>query len=111
LINFLATHKAELFSRSLEHLVLTSLPLMIVMILGVPLGLYLTRHPRKAQLIVGTLSFLQSLPTLAFLALILTLGATGTHGAVFALTLYCLLPVVSKTFTGITTIDPFALDL
>jgi osmoprotectant transport system permease protein len=106
MIDFLLTQKIEIISRALEHLVLTSLPLMIVILFGVPLGLYLTRFPRRAKTVIEALSFLQTLPILAVLAIIFLISGSGTHGAIFALTLYCFLPIVSKTFTGITTIDP-----
>ncbi len=76
---------------------------------GIPLGIFLTRHPRWKALILGSNNVIQTIPSLALFGLLLPLpwlGARADRLAIAALSLYALLPIVQNTYAGIAGIDP-----
>ncbi len=94
-----------LFQALLEHIQISVLALVIAVLISVPLGLYLTRHDRIAEPIIGVTAVLQTIPSLALLGLLIPLVGIGTFPAVIALFLYSLLPIVRNTYTGIKEVD------
>jgi osmoprotectant transport system substrate-binding protein/osmoprotectant transport system permease protein len=90
-----------------QHLMLVFVSLAAAIVIGVPLGMWAARRPGAAQPILGTVSVIQTIPSLALLAfLIPVLGMIGTVPALVALFLYSLLPIVRNTHSGLTDISP-----
>lgn len=94
----------------LEHVQISVLALLIAVLISVPLGLYLTRHERIAEPIIGVTAVLQTIPSLALLGLLIPVVGIGTVPAVIALFLYALLPIVRNTYTGIKEVDPSLIE-
>jgi osmoprotectant transport system permease protein len=85
-----------------EHVGLVAVSVAIAVVLGVPLGAWAAAVRPLAQLILGAVGLLQTIPALALLAaLIPLLGRIGTVPAIVALSLYALLPIVRNTLTGL----------
>ena len=69
---------------------------------GIPLGVLAAYFPRLRQAVLALVGVLQTVPSLALLALLIPLlGMIGTVPALVALFVYALLPVVRNTTTGI----------
>ncbi len=95
----------ELWLRTGEHLMLTGVSMTFAVLIGVPLGIYAAHQPRLQATITSVVGVLQTIPSLAMLALLLALtGQIGVVPAIIALTLYALLPIVSNTVSGITNL-------
>lgn len=106
---YLLENFSEIFERSLEHFFLVIFSIFISSLIGVPLGILLTRYPSLSKLVLGVTSIIQTIPSLAlfgFLIPIPYLGGIGVRTAIIALVLYGLLPIMRNTITGIITIDP-----
>jgi osmoprotectant transport system permease protein len=89
-----------------EHLLLVFVSLAASIALGVPLGVAAAKLPRAAQLILGAVGVIQTIPSLALFAFLIALtGTIGTWPALIALFLYALLPIVRNTCTGLTGIS------
>jgi osmoprotectant transport system permease protein len=88
-----------------QHLLLVSVSLAAGIAAGVPLGIAAAKFPHLAQVILGTVGAIQTIPALALFAfLIAAVGTIGTFPALIALFLYALLPIVRNTHSGITGI-------
>lgn len=88
-----------------EHLVLTFASLAASVAVGVPFGVLASRVPRVGQIVLGAVSVVQTIPSLALLAfLIAATGQIGVVPALIALFLYALLPIVRNTHAGLTGI-------
>jgi osmoprotectant transport system substrate-binding protein/osmoprotectant transport system permease protein len=88
-----------------EHLLLVFASLAASVAVGVPLGVAAAKFPRAAQLILGTVGVIQTIPSLALLAfLIAIVGTIGIAPALIALFLYALLPIVRNTCAGLVGI-------
>lgn len=100
---------SELVQATLEHVLLVGVSIGVATLVGVPLGIALTRRTRWERLVLGIVSVVQTIPSLAlfgFLIPVPWIGGIGTRSALVALTLYALLPVLRNTVTGIRGIDP-----
>ena len=94
---------ADDFDRLLaQHLGLVLASLAAAIAVGVPLGVAAARIPLLAQPVLVATSLVQTIPSLALLAILIP--ATGTIGlwpAVIALFLYALLPIVRNTHAAL----------
>lgn len=90
------------------HLFLTLAALAVSLAFSLPLGIVVSRRPRLAELTLGIAGIIQTVPSLALLALMVLLlgGLIGFWPAFLALTLYSILPILSNTVLGLRGIDP-----
>ena len=68
---------------------------------AVPLGVLAYRWPRGGRAILWTVSILQTIPGLAFLALMVPLVGIKSPPAIAALFCYSMLPIVRNTYAGL----------
>jgi osmoprotectant transport system permease protein len=91
---------------TLRHLELAGFSLLLAVIVGIPLGIIASRGGPTGQAILGFASVVQTIPSLALLALLVPLPFFGisVRTAIAALFLYGLLPIVRNTATGLQDI-------
>ena len=90
-----------------QHLVLVAVAVFCATLLGVPLGAAAAAYPRSEGPVMATVGVLQTIPSLALLAILIPLmGRIGTVPALVALTLYALLPIARNTATGLLGVSP-----
>jgi osmoprotectant transport system permease protein len=91
---------------TLRHLELAGFSLLLAVIVGIPLGIIASRGGPIGQAILGFASVVQTIPSLALLALLVPLPFFGisVRTAVAALFLYGLLPIVRNTASGLQDI-------
>ena len=106
--DFLARLFAPDLARLLaQHLVLVLGSLLLALMVGVPLGIWAWSRPRLAAWLLGAVGVLQTVPSLALLALLIALlGAIGFWPALLALFVYALLPIVRNTHAGLRGVPP-----
>ena len=99
---------AEIGWATLEHVVLVVASVGLATLVGVPLGIALTRRPAWQPPVLGFANVVQTIPSLALFGLLIPLPffGIGMRTALVALTLYALLPILRGTVTGIATVDP-----
>jgi len=108
LLQFFLSHKQEIATLVLEHLWFVGVSIVIAVVIGIPLGILLTRRPGWKPMILGGSNIVQTIPSLALFGLMLPLpwlGARADRLTITALTLYALLPIIRNTFAGISAID------
>ena len=99
--------KSEVAQKTLEHLVLTVLGVLIAIALGVPLGVFIHQNAPTRGPVLAAIEVVQTIPSLAMLAFLFSVyGLLGTVPAVTALVLYALLPIVLNTFIGLRQVPP-----
>lgn len=106
-LGFIWSHRAETADRVLEHLWLTLVAVSLAVFVAVPLGVFLARQRRIAPPVLSAAGLIQTVPSLALLALMIPVPGLGlgARSAIAALFLYALLPIVRNTFTGIGEVD------
>jgi osmoprotectant transport system permease protein len=98
------THK--LVRWTWRHLQLAGFSLLLSILVGVPLGIWASRGGVIGQFILGFAGVVQTIPSLALLALLVPLPFFGisVRTAIVALFLYGLLPIVRNTASGLQDI-------
>jgi osmoprotectant transport system permease protein len=91
---------------TLRHLQLAGFSLLLSVIFGIPLGIVASRGGPLGHAILGFASIVQTIPSLALLALLVPLPFFGIsiRTAIAALFLYGLLPIVRNTASGLQDI-------
>ena len=100
-----------------QHVLLAGSALLLGILIAVPLGIVSARRPGVARVALGLASLVQTIPSLALLALFYPLllalsslvgggiPALGFLPSLIALTLYALLPILRNAVTGLRGID------
>jgi osmoprotectant transport system permease protein len=107
--HFLAQNRLEVMDLTFEHLVMVGLSTLFAVMIGIPLGILIARHPAWNKPVLGTANVIQTIPSLALFGFLLPapwIGARAERLAILALTLYALLPLIRNTYTGIRGVDP-----
>jgi osmoprotectant transport system permease protein len=107
--HFMLQNRAEVIELTLEHLWMVGVSTLLAIVIGVPLGILITRWPSLDKPILGTANVIQTIPSLALFGFLLPapwFGARAGRMAILALTLYALLPLIRNTYAGIRGVDP-----
>jgi osmoprotectant transport system permease protein len=108
-VEFVVRYGSEILERTAEHLRLVGISIAIAILMGIPLGILITRRPALSKLVLGFANVVQTVPSLAlfgFLIPVPLLGGIGARTAIVALILYALLPIIRNTYAGIMGVDP-----
>jgi osmoprotectant transport system permease protein len=97
---------SSLGSNTLRHLELTAAALLAAVIVGVGLSLAVFQMPVVSKAVTYFCGLLQTIPSIALLALMIPLFGIGVVPAIVALFLYSLLPILRNSLTALTTLDP-----
>lgn len=90
-----------------HHLQLSLLALAIGVAISIPLAVAAHRYARLEGPVMAAAGFIQTIPSLALLALMVPLlSRIGFLPALIALILYSFLPVLRNTVTGLREVDP-----
>ncbi|WAA09579.1 osmoprotectant update ABC transporter permease/substrate-binding subunit OpuFB [Fervidibacillus albus] len=102
--------KMELLNAFVEHIQISFIALLLASIIAIPLGVYLTKKEKIAEVIIGVTAVIQTIPSLALLGILIPLVGIGKVPAIIALVAYALLPILRNTFTGIKEVDPSLIE-
>lgn len=97
---------SEILRWTARHLQLVGISLLLAILVGIPLGIVASRPGALSGFILGSVGVLQTIPSLALLALLIPIPFFGISAtsAIFALFLYSLLPIVRNTANGLRDI-------
>ncbi|QKG56471.1 ABC transporter permease subunit [Hymenobacter sp. BRD128] len=110
LFTFWHEQAGKLGQQTLQHVALTAAALLLGVVVGVPVGLWLTRRPRWAPAVLGVAGVLQTVPSIALLGFLIPLLGIGATPAILALLLYSLLPIIRNTVAGIQGVPPAVVE-
>jgi len=110
-LQFIEQRWPELWLRTGEHILLAGVSTFCAIAIAVPLGVIARRFQGLRSVITGAVGILQTIPSLAMLALLVAcLNQFGTPPALMALILYALLPIVRNTLTGLEKVPPAVME-
>src|ERR1700733_14564360 len=110
---FMLHNRAEVLELSVEHLWLVGVSTLLAVLVGIPLGILVTRWPALNKPVLGGANIIQTIPSLALFGFLLPvpwIGARADRLAILALALYALLPLIRNTYTGIRGVDPSVVE-
>ncbi|MFD2923654.1 ABC transporter permease [Halobacillus naozhouensis] len=110
LIEFLANNGNQLLIKTWEHFYISLLAVLLGVIVAIPLGVALTRVPKLAGFVIGTVGVVQTFPSLAILAFFIPLLGVGKVPAIAALFFYSMLPMLRNTYIGVKEVNNSLLE-
>lgn len=93
-----------------QHLRLVGVSVLIAMLIGIPLGIIVTRVRWLEGIVMNTTGVLYTIPSLALFVILIPYTGLGERTAIIALVLYSLLAIVRNTVAGIDSVAPATLD-
>ena len=87
-----------------RHLLLVFCSLSAAIVVALPLGIWAFKYSKVTHGILGIVSIIQTIPSMAVLVFMIPLLGIGVKPAIMALFLYSLLPIVRNTFAGLNEI-------
>jgi osmoprotectant transport system permease protein len=113
LYQFMLQNHTEVLELTLEHLWLVGISTLLAVLIGIPLGIAITRWPALNKPVLGGANIIQTIPSLALFGFLLPapwIGARADRLAILALALYALLPLIRNTYVGIQNVDPAVVE-
>jgi osmoprotectant transport system permease protein len=110
---FMLQNRAEVWELTLQHLWLVGASTVLAVLIGIPLGIAITRWPALNKPVLGSANIIQTIPSLALFGFLLPapwIGERADRLVILALTLYALLPLIRNTYTGIKGVDPAVVE-
>lgn len=104
-INFTLERKDQIFSLFLQHIELTVFAVLVSIIIGVPLGILITRVRKLSIPVIAVANIAQSIPSLALLGFLIPVFGIGSKPSIIMVVIYSLLPIIKNTYTGLVNID------
>lgn len=100
----------ELLTSALQHLMLVGIATIIAAILGVALGILSYWVPPLGTVLLRIAEVIQTIPSLALLAILMIIFGLGNLTMVIGLVLYALLPIIQNCCTGLQEIPAHLKD-
>lgn len=104
-LQYFSSNLLEIWDKTIEHLWLTGISVLLAIIIGLSCGILLTRYKKLSGPVIGFANVIQTIPSIALLGFMIPLAGIGAFPAIIALFLYALLPIIRNTFTGIDEVD------
>ncbi len=101
---YLIARREYVLATLTDHFMLVIWATFFVILIGVPLGIIISRTNRLQELVLGSVGILYTIPILALLGFLIPIMGIGTRPALIALVIYGLLPVVRNTCVGISQV-------
>lgn len=102
-----------IIEKLIEHMQITLIAVLFAVVVGVPLGIIVSRNEKAGNVILGIANIFQTIPSLALFGFIIPLpliGGIGYKPAVIVLFLYALLPIIKNTYIGINSVDDAVIE-
>ncbi len=105
-MDYLLNNPGIVWELLLEHLRITVSALALALAVALPLGIAISRYPRLATPIIGTLGILYTIPSLALIILLIPFFGLNANSVIVALVLYAQVILVRNIVAGLAAIDP-----
>ena len=87
-VNYLVTEKAKILSLLAQHVELTVVAIILAILIGVPLGIFISHFKSVRKYVLGVINVVQAVPSMAFLGLLVPVLGIGSTPAIFMVILY-----------------------
>lgn len=94
----------------LEHIILSFVAILFITVIGVTIGIYITRKKKLANWVLSAVNFIYTIPSIALFGVLVTLTGIGNKSALIALVIYGLLPIIRNTYVGINEVDELIVE-
>lgn len=94
----------------IRHFLISIYGVLFAAIVAIPLGFFISKRYKLSDIVIGFANVLQTIPSLALLAILMLGLGIGSNTVILAVFLYSLLPILKNTVTAINSIKPEIMD-
>ncbi|HVF65959.1 MAG TPA: ABC transporter permease [Casimicrobiaceae bacterium] len=110
-LQFIVDNLAAIGQRTVQHVSIVGVAVVLAILTGVPLGIAITQNKRAADIVLYVAAIIMTIPSIALFGIMIPVLALIGQGigylpAVIAVLLYSQLPIIRNTYTAITNVDP-----
>jgi osmoprotectant transport system permease protein len=105
ILSYFINNLRLIFKLTLEHIEVAMMAVIISTIIGVAIGIVITRIKKLVTPVIGIAGVIYTIPSLALFGMLIPFIGIGVKPAVIALILYGQLALIRNTYVGITQID------
>lgn len=98
------------FEQFIRHFLISIYGVLFASILAIPLGFLIARKGKLSNLFISIANVMQTIPSLAMLAIFMFAIGTGPNTVVLSVFLYSILPILKNTVAGINSVSPAIVD-
>jgi osmoprotectant transport system permease protein len=109
-MRYIIEHPDRMLELTQEHVRLVAISILAAMVIGIPLGILITRLRWLEGSVIGMTGVLYTVPSLALFAILMPYTGLGRTTVIVALVLYSLLAIIRNTVAGIDDVPSAALD-
>ncbi|MFW6324570.1 MAG: ABC transporter permease [Desulfovibrionales bacterium] len=111
LIRFIQDNWGRTLLLTGEHIWMVALSLVLATMIGVPVGIMITKNENLAKRVINSANIMMTIPSIALFGIMLPFLSLFGHGlgkvpAVIALVLYSQLPIIRNTYIAIKNVPP-----
>ena len=108
--DFVVSRQDQIITLTLQHIQLTLISVLIAIIVGIPLGILISRYKKLSGPVIGIANVMQAIPSLALLGFLIPVLGIGSTPAILMVILYSLLPIIKNTYIGLININPDVIE-
>jgi len=110
LVDFFAANGDKILEMTIEHVKLVGLAVATAILIGVPLGIYITQREALANVVLSIAGIIMTIPSIALFGVMIPILSIINQGigflpAYIALVLYSQLPIIRNTYVAIKGLD------
>jgi osmoprotectant transport system permease protein len=109
-LNYILDPQHDFIGHTVEYLQICITAIVFAVIIGVTLGVAVSRSPIAAFIAVNLSGLMRAIPVIAFLIAVIPILHTGDPPTIVALVVLGIPPILLNTYTGIRGIDPAIID-
>ena len=99
-----------LWEDTVDTLIITGVSVAVCIVLGIPIGIWMSRSKRVTAALTPVLDVMQTMPSFAYLAPLVLFFGIGPAAAVVTTLIYALPPLVRISAHGLRTVSPTTLE-
>jgi osmoprotectant transport system permease protein len=109
-INFITNPQNDYLGQTIQYLKICGFSIALAIIIGVALGVAVSRNPFLSFIAVNLSGLLRAIPIIAVLIAFVPLFGLGFEPSVIALIVLGIPPILLNTYTGIRGVDPAMIE-
>ena len=98
------------WDETVETLIITGVAVAVCIVIGIPLGIWMSRSKRVTALLTPVLDVMQTMPSFAYLAPLALFFGIGAAAAIVTTLIYALPPQVRISAHGLRSVSPTTLE-
>jgi len=110
LINFFADNASLLVDKTVEHIRISAIGIVIAILIALPIGVALGHQHRGSYVAINISNVLRALPSLALIAISLAFFGLSAINIQIALVALAIPPILTNAYTAVDRVDPDAVE-